>query len=132
VALAAEISIPHGRLRRDIRRCLAPEHPSISQALRVAEDQVLRDVQEALRRPAAVWTRREQELMAHLRDRHARMSAGLVQRSLFDGRHERTTASQSALLADALSRSARHLRELDALSAVQIESCRLAFAAVVE
>jgi hypothetical protein len=132
VALAAEIQIPCGRVSGDIRRRLAPEHPLVSQALHVAEDQVLRDVREALRRPVTLWTRREQELMAHLRDRHARMSAGLVQRSLFDSRHDRMTASQSALLADALSRSARHLCELEALKAVWIESRRLAFAAVVE
>jgi len=67
-----------------------------------------------------------------VQDRHARLSAGLAQRSLFDRRAEHLTTSQSALLDEALAQSARRLRELDALDEVEVESCRLAFAAVVD
>jgi hypothetical protein len=70
--------------------------------------------------------------MAELHDCRARLSAGLMQRPLFDSRRQRLTASQSALLDEALSQSAGRLQDLEALRAVEIESCRLAFAAVIE
>ena len=132
VTLKADLVEASRLSRLGVRTRLAPDHPLVSQALGAAQYQTLRDLREALRRPVALWTRREQDLMTHMRERHARLSAGLVQRSLFDNRDERLTASQSALLDDALSHSARRLRELDALDALELEACRLAFAAVIE
>ena len=56
--------------------------------------------------------------MAELHDCRARLSAGLMQRSLFDNRKQRLTESQSALLDEALSQSGRRLRDIEALRAV--------------
>jgi hypothetical protein len=132
VALTAELRHPVGKPRRDIRRCLTSDSTSVEQALSAARNRMLLELRDALRRPAALWARREQALMAELHDCRARLSAGLMQRPLFDSRRQRLTASQSALLDEALSQSAGRLQDLEALRAVEIESCRLAFAAVIE
>jgi hypothetical protein len=76
--------------------------------------------------------RRERDLMAAMRERHARLSVGLLQGALFDRRNERLAASQAALLDEALSRSAFRLRELAAGQHVRADACDLAFAVVVE
>ena len=132
VTLAADLRHAAGRLHCDTRRYLTSDHPSIVQVLSIAQNRVLLELRDALRRPVALWTCREQELMTELHDCRARLSAGLVQRGLFDNRSQRLTASQSLLLDEALSRSARRLHDLEALGAMEVESCRLAFAAVVE
>jgi len=132
VVLTAELRRPVGRLRRDILHCLRSDSRSIEQVLSIAHDRMLVELRDSLRRPLALWARREQDLMAELHDCRARLSAGLMQRSLFDNRRQRLTASQSALLDEALSRSECRLHELEALRAVEIEACRLAFAAVIE
>jgi hypothetical protein len=102
------------------------------QVLTGAQHRMLLELRDTLRRPVALWTGREQDLIAELHDCRARLSARLMQRSLFDNRRQRLTASQSALLDEALSQSGRRLHDLEALRAVEIESCRLAFAAVTE
>ncbi len=132
VALTAELRHAVGRRQRDIRRCLMSDSPSIVEVLSVAQHRTLLELRARLRRPAALWTCREQDLMAELHDCRARLSAGLMQRSLFDNRKQRLTESQSALLDEALSQSGRRLRDLEALRAVEIESCRLTLAAVIE
>jgi hypothetical protein len=76
--------------------------------------------------------RRERDLMAAMRDRYARLSAGLLQGALFDRRNERLAAAQAALLDEALSRSAHRLDELAANHDVRAGACDLAFAVVVE
>ena len=132
VVLTAELRHAVGRLRRDIRRCLTADAPSFVQVLSIAQHRILLELRDTLRRPVALWTCREQDLMAELHDCRARLSAGLMQRSLFDNRRQRLTASQSALLDEALLQSGRRLLDLEALRAVEIESCRLTFAAVIE
>jgi superfamily II DNA or RNA helicase len=132
VALTAELRHAVGWRQRDIRRCLMSDSPSIVEVLSVAQHRTLLELRARLRRPAALWTCREQDLMAELHDCRARLSAGLMQRSLFDNRKQRLTDSQSALLDEALSQSGRRLRDLEALRAVEIESCRLTLAAVIE
>jgi len=132
VALTAELRHAVGRRQRDIRRFLMSDSPSIVEVLSVAQHRTLLELRARLRRPAALWTCREQDLMAELHDCRARLSAGLMQRSLFDNRKQRLTESQSALLDEALSQSGRRLRDLEALRAVEIESCRLTLAAVIE
>jgi superfamily II DNA or RNA helicase len=49
-------------------------------------------LRETLRAPLALWARREVDLMSVIRDDHARMSAGLRQGGLFDGRNARRGA----------------------------------------
>jgi superfamily II DNA or RNA helicase len=132
ITLTADLRHRTGRRRGDIRRDLRSDQPSVVQALRDGQDQALLELREALRRPLALWTCREQDVMTELHGCRARLAAGLTQGSLFDTRHERLTAAQSALLDEALSLSARRLRDLEALGSVEVESCRLVFAAVIE
>ena len=72
VVLTAELR-HGGRLRRDIQRCLT-QMLRRSAGAPVAQHRILLELRDTLRRPVALWTRREQDLMAELRDRHARMS----------------------------------------------------------
>jgi len=131
VTLATDIDEPIRPVRRDTRRYLAHAHPSVTAALRSAQGALLDRLRDDIRRPAALWRLRELELMEELRHRDARLSAGLLQRSLFDRRGERATAAQAALLEAALAASAQRVAELESLDALDIESCRLAFAAVI-
>ena len=78
------------------------------------------------------WAERECNLMAVLRGRHARLSAALLQRGLFDRRDERLAAAQTAILEDALSQSAGRLRELSQCRDPQIDTRALVFAVVLE
>ena len=132
VALTAELRHAVGRQRREIRRCLTSDSPSIVRVLSDANHRMLLEVRDTLQRSTALWTCRERDLMAELRACRARLSAGLMQRSLFDNRRQRPTESQSALLGEALSQSEHRLHDLEALRAVEIESCRLRLGAVIE
>ena len=135
VLLTAEVpglSVPGLSGRRDARPYLAHDHPAVTGVLRTAQKALLAELRDALRRPLALGSDRERELMTHLRDRRARLSASLLQGSLFDRRHERLALSQAALLDDALARCARRAEELETLTDVDVECCRLVFAAVVE
>jgi superfamily II DNA or RNA helicase len=87
---------------------------------------------EALRRPIARGIRRELDLMSAMREDHARMSAGLLQRALFDRRGDRAAASQAAALTEALSQCRARLEELRACVDVRAERCDLAFAVILE
>jgi hypothetical protein len=130
VALTAEPRHAVGPRRREIRRCLAPDSPSIAQVLSTVNQRMLLELRDALERSIVLWTCREQDLMAELHSCRARLSASLMQRSLFDNRRRRLT--ESALLGEALSQSERRLHDLEALRAVEIESCRLRFGVVID
>lgn len=132
VPLAASLAEAPGRCRTDIRSVLNTHHPVLADVIGVAQAETLRELRDTLRQPLHLWVRRERDLMAAMRDRHARLSVGLVQGALFDRRNERLAASQAALLDEALSRSASRLRELAADQDVGADACDLAFAVVVE
>jgi len=132
VPLVASLSEAPGRSGTDIRSVLNTHHPAIEHAIGVAQAATLRDLRDTLRQPLHLWMRRERDLMAAMRDRYARLSAGLVQGALFDRRHERLAASQAALVDEALSRSALRLDELAANEDVRADASDLAFAVVVE
>jgi hypothetical protein len=70
--------------------------------------------------------------MSAMREDHARMSAGLLQRALFDRRGDRAAASQAAALTEALSQCRARLEELRACVDVRAERCDLAFAVILE
>jgi superfamily II DNA or RNA helicase len=86
----------------------------------------------ALRQPIDLAVRRELDLMSVMREDHARMSAGLLQGTLFDRRRDRAAASQAATLADALSHCRARLDELRACDRLRVERCDLAFAVMLE
>ena len=88
--------------------------------------QRLRDVLiDDLDAPLELLRRREHSMAAAFRERHARMSATLLQRGLFDRRIERAAAAQSALLEEVLSKSAARVADLSACERIEIESCDL-------
>lgn len=70
--------------------------------------------------------------MQALRARHARLSATLVQRGLFDRRNERVADAQAALLGRALSQSHDRLANLAACEQVKLDGCDLVFAVLLE
>jgi hypothetical protein len=78
------------------------------------------------------YTAREHSLTSVLRSRHARLSAGLLQRGLFDRRDERLASAQSSLFEEALSQSAGRLRELDGSDDLRIDATELVFAMLLE
>ena len=132
VPLAASLGATPGRSGADTRSVLDTRHPAIRHAIGVAKAKTLRELGNTLRQPLGLWTARERDLIAAVRDRHARLSAGLVQGALFDRRHERLAAAQAALLDEVLSRSALRLDELAANADARADACDLAFAVIVE
>ena len=132
VPLVATLAQASERCRTDLRLALNPHHPVLAHAIGAAQAAILRELRQTLRRPLTLWMRRERDLMSAMSDRHARLSAGLLQGALFDRRNERLAAAQAALLDEALSRSALRLDELAASEDVRADGCDLAFAVVVE
>jgi hypothetical protein len=132
VPVVASLVAAPGRHRSSIRLALNPHHPAIEDAIGTAQGEMLRELRDTLRPPLTLWMARERDLMAAIRDGHARLSASLLQGSLFDRRNERLAASRAALLDEALSRSAFRLHELAADEYVRGDSCDLVFAVVVE
>jgi hypothetical protein len=75
---------------------------------------------------------REHSLAGGLRSRHARLSAGLLQRGLFDRRDEHLAFAQTSLLEEALSQSANRLRELGGFDNLRIDAAELVFALLLD
>ena len=97
-----------------------------------ASNEQIRELQEVLRRPLALWTQRELDMMALLRREHGRMSASLPQAGLFDRRSDRAAAAQDAVLDAALARCCSRLDDLRAWAVLSIEGCELALAVTLE
>ena len=82
---------------------------------------------QAIAGAAAVGAAREQAIAADAAVQHARMSAALLQRGLFDRRHERAAAAQAGILASVLAATDAHLAVLNRLSALSPGAPRLLF-----
>ena len=132
VPVAASLAEAPGPGRTDIRSVLNAHHPVLQRVIGGAHAERLRELRDTLRQPLHLWMRRERDLIAAMRDRYARLSAGLVQGALFDRRHERLAAAQAGLLDQALSRSALRLDELAASEDVRVDAPELVFGVVVE
>ena len=130
--VAASLAEAPGPGRTDIRSVLNAHHPVLQRVIGGAHAERLRELRDTLRQPLHLWMRRERDLIAAMRDRYARLSAGLVQGALFDRRHERLAAAQAGLLDQALSRSALRLDELAASEDVRVDAPELVFGVVVE
>jgi superfamily II DNA or RNA helicase len=131
VTLAARFDRPAAFTHRHLRLALDPGQAPIVEALDGARLDAVRRLGPSLQHAAGTWRHRELEIAADLRARHARLSAALMQRSLFGRERDRLAASQAALLDAALAQSAERLRALDALAEIEVEAVRLEFAAVV-
>jgi superfamily II DNA or RNA helicase len=97
-----------------------------------ASNEQIRALHDALRKPLALWVRREMDMMGLLRRQHARMSASLLQAGLFDRRSDRAAAGQAAVLDVAISRCCSRLDYLRGCNHLSIESHELVLAAVLE
>ena len=75
-------------------------------------------------------SRREHAIAGALEHERARLSARLLQRSLFDRRVERMHAAQNAVLDQALTRCRIRIDELAAATQIAPEPGRLAFAVI--
>jgi superfamily II DNA or RNA helicase len=114
------------------RAALDPRCPAVKDALRRAGAERLVALEASLGDPCRRWRRRERALMTALHARHARLSAALTQRGLFDSRTDRLADAQAALLDDALSQSNERLAALDACERPRLEACDLVFVALLE
>ena len=71
--------------------------------------------------------RREHALVGALETERARLSAAVLQRSLFDRRSDRQFAAQTAILEEALQKCRVRLAEIDAVTRIAAEPGQLAF-----
>jgi hypothetical protein len=113
-------------------RAVLEETAALQRLVSDAQVAYIDELREAIRQPIDLGVRRELDLMSVMREDHARLSAGLLQGTLFDRRRERAAASQAAVLADALSRCRARLDELRACDQLRVERCYLAFAVLLE
>jgi superfamily II DNA or RNA helicase len=104
----------------------------LQRAVEGGRDRLVSGLQQSMQPALLRWNARECDLAAALRARHARLSAGLIQRGLFDRRDERLVAAQTSLLREALSRSADRLRDLVQSKDLRVDTSALVFAVVLE
>jgi hypothetical protein len=135
-----EALLPIGARTANIRRCsptliravLDPDALALQHVVDEGSARLVARLTSSMQPALERWAERECNLMAVLRGRHARLSAALLQRGLFDRRDERLAAAQTTILEDALSQSAGRLRELSQCRDPQIDTRALLFAVVLE
>ena len=132
VPLTADLARTVGHTTALARAALSTTRPVLHTLLDRAREERLRALQDSIRRSLRRWSDRERDMRAELRARHARLSAGLVQRALFDRRDERLAASQALLLDEALSHADTRLAELADCEDLRVDGCDLVFAVVLE
>ena len=115
-----------------LRTLLNPEVPTVQSALAGGGARLLEQLRHSMRPAIERWSARERDLTTALQVRHARLSAGLLQGGLFDRRDERLAAAQASVLDEALSRSAKHLRDTGQFDDARIDATELVFAAFLE
>jgi hypothetical protein len=125
--LYAHLNCRPDRTNATTRTLLDRRQSNLRRVLDAALDAQRESICRMLRDPLALWRRREDAIAGALRERHARLSAGVLQLGLFDRREERAVAAQSALLADALAASAARLSEVAAAERPRLDSCQLVF-----
>jgi hypothetical protein len=104
----------------------------IQYAVRAGAGVVLAQAAHSLQPTVTLWSRREHDLAAAMRTRHARLSAHVAQGTLFSRRNQRIAAAQSTMLAEALRRSAARLDELAAYERLSADARELIFAVIVD
>jgi hypothetical protein len=132
VPLAGDLAGLRGRPDTVRRTALDPGHSAIQELLGRTSADRLGELQGPLDDALQKWHVREQTLMDAIRARHARLSADLMQRGLFDGRTDRLAAAQAVLMDRALAQSHERVAELAACGRLRLDGCDLVFAAVFE
>jgi hypothetical protein len=114
-----------------MRRLLNTDSPALQTVLANQRALVLKQLQRSMRPMLERRTTREHSVATVLRSRHARLSAGLLQRGLFDRRDERLASAQTSLLEEAIAESASRLRELSGADDRRIDA-ELVFAVLFD
>jgi hypothetical protein len=117
---------------RLMRTLLKADLPALQTVLASHRALVLEQLRPSIRPMLERFSARERSLASVLRSRQARLSAGLLQRGLFDRRHDRLASAQNSLLEDALSESAGRLRELRGSDDLRIDASELVFAVLLD
>ena len=117
---------------RLMRTLLNADLPALQTVLANHRALVLQQLRLSVRPMLERHSAREHSLASVLRSRHARLSAGLLQRGLFDRRDEHVASAQTSLLAEALSQSANRLRELGGFDNLRIDASELVFALLLD
>jgi superfamily II DNA or RNA helicase len=123
------------RRRHSVRRMLTllnTDLPALQTVLANHCELVLQQLRPSVRSMLNRCRAREHSLAGGLRSRHARLSAGLLQRGLFDRRDEHLAFAQTSLLEEALSQSANRLRELGGFDNLRIDAAELVFALLLD
>jgi hypothetical protein len=108
------------RLRAHVRAWFAAVSRQLSAPLGAERDHLLRRAVSSMQAPRELAIRREHAIHHALAERHARLSAGLMQQGLFDRHHEHAAAAQQAVVDEAQVRSVVRLRELEDAAEVAI------------
>jgi superfamily II DNA or RNA helicase len=132
VPLAADATRLRGRPDALWRAVSDPSHPAVAELLGHTCGERLVALQGALDDVLQRCRGREQSVMDAIRARQARLSAGLMQRGLFDRRSDRLAAAQAALIERALARSEDRLADLAASERLRLDGCDLVFAIVLD
>ena len=114
------------------RACVGSHDPRLVAFMEQAQSVRLADLRAQVQTSVALLARREHAIVASLEQRHARLAAALLQPGLFDRRSERVASAQASLIADARSRAAARLMELDASARPVVEERRLVFAVALQ
>jgi hypothetical protein len=117
---------------RLMRTLLNTDLPALQAVLAKHRTVVLQQLGSSLRPMLERYSAREHSVAHVLRSRHARLSAGLLQRGLFDRRDEHLASAQTSLLEEALSQSATRLRELSGFDDLRVDAAELVFALLLD
>jgi hypothetical protein len=132
VPFAGTLTARRSYSTRSMRTLLNTDLPAFQTVLANHCTLVLQQLRPSIRPMLARYSAREHSLANVLQSRHARLSAGLLQRGLFDRRDERLASAQTSLLEEALSQSASRLRELSGFDHLRIDAAELVFALLLD
>jgi hypothetical protein len=99
----------------------------LNEAAAATHRRLLAALSSSIDRALQLMTRREKAIVDALRQRHARLAAGLVQPGLFDRRNERAAAAQASLAEAAIRKSTSRLTLLDRLRDLREDSRTIVF-----
>jgi hypothetical protein len=116
----------------ETRLALDPSCADLAMPARHHVQGVTDALRKALEGPANLWMEREQAIAGRLRERHARLSATLLQPGLFDRRSDRLASEHHEALQEALSRSSLRIAHLSGLSDVRADAPSFVFGLLVE
>jgi ERCC4-related helicase len=117
------------RSTRDLRAWVVASNERLTSVVCNEHQRVISDAARSTGAPLTLATRREHAIAETLTNQRARLAAMLLQGGLFDRRAERAAAAQTAVVDEALSRSAARLRELEQLARLTPEPVDIRFAA---